>query len=200
MVDTTQGRILVLNRVWQAVNIVGIKRGFSLLLQDHARVIHTRDGSFQVLNAEDWLTLSQADPPTGKTPAISTVRLRIRIPSVLLLRSYDRLPVQEVKFNRETVFQRDRYRCQYCERQYPSSELNLDHVIPRDHGGRTTWENIVTACLRCNTRKRNRLPHEAGMRLKRKPERPKWRPFVSSIRDEDMEDGWHYFLNATQAS
>src|SRR5688572_32049596 len=57
-------------------------------------------------------------------------------------------------------------------------DLNLDHVIPRDRGGPTTWENIVCSCIPCNTRKANRTPYEAGMHLIRKPKRPKWRPFI----------------------
>ncbi len=191
-------RVLVLNRLWQAVNIVGVQRAFSLLLQDHAQVIHTGDGSFRMLDAGSWLELSASDVPEAGEAYIQTVKMRIRVPKVLLLRSYDRLPVQEVKFTRENLFERDNYRCQYCGNSFEADQLNMDHVIPRDRGGRTSWENIVTSCIKCNARKANRLPHQAKMHLIRKPERPRWRPFISSLIGQDYDADWEHFINLKQ--
>jgi 5-methylcytosine-specific restriction endonuclease McrA len=192
-------RILVLNRLWQAVNIVGVPRAFSLLLQDHAQAINTTDGSFQLLKAEDWLAYSASEVPADDEAYVQTVRLRIRVPKVLILQQYDRLPVQEVKFTRETLFERDAHRCQYCGGTFEASQLNMDHVIPRDRGGRTSWENIVTSCISCNSRKANRLPHQANMHLIRKPERPRWRPFISSLIGQDYDSDWDHFLKLKQA-
>jgi 5-methylcytosine-specific restriction endonuclease McrA len=191
-------RILVLNRLWQPVNIVGTQRAFSLLLQDHAQVIYTGDASFRMMDAAAWLALSEEEVPNDDEAYVNTVRLRIRIPKVLLLRSYDKLPVQEVKFTRENLFERDDYRCQYCGNGFDASQLNMDHVIPRDRGGRTSWENIVTSCIKCNSRKANRLPHQANMHLIRKPERPRWRPFVSSLIGQDYDSEWEHFINLKQ--
>lgn len=190
-----QVRVLVLNRLWQAVNIVGVQRAFALLLQDHAQVIHTGDGSFRMLDASGWLALSEEEDPAEGEACIATVRMRIRVPKVLLLRRYDRLPLQEVKFTRENLFERDNHCCQYCGRKCAVNDLNLDHVIPRDRGGRTSWENIVTSCIACNARKANRLPHQANMHLIRKPERPRWRPFVTTLRDQEYDSDWDHFLN-----
>lgn len=187
-------RVLVLNRLWQPVNIVGVRRAFSLLMQDHAQALDAADGSFQMLNAEAWIAHSLACPPEHDYDAIQTVRMRLRIPSVLLLREYDRVPSKEVKFNRRNVFERDEHVCQYCGHEYQESDLNLDHVIPRDLGGRTTWENIVTSCVRCNTQKANRMPHQAGMRLLKKPARPRWQPFVSLVEEEQPEPEWAHFI------
>jgi len=106
------------------------------------------------------------------------VSFKIRVPRVILLVMFDRLPKKEVKFTRHNIFERDRNTCQYCGRIFERKDLNLDHVIPRDRGGPTTWENIVCSCIRCNTQKANCTPAEAGMHLVRKPKRPKWRPFV----------------------
>jgi len=192
-------RVLILNRLWQAVNIVGVHRAFSLLMQDHAQVIHTRDGSFRLLGGADWLALSRDEPPEEGEAVVATVQRNIRVPKVLLLRRYDRLPVQEVKFTRENLFERDRYRCQYCGNAYDARHLNLDHVIPRDKGGRTSWENIVTSCVKCNSRKANRLPHQANMRLIRKPERPRMRPFVSTLVDGDCDADWATFVQMKNA-
>ena len=188
-------RILVLNRLWQPVNIVGVKRGFSLLCQDYAQVIHTSEGTFEILDFGNWVIFSEEYPPTNPSDSIQTVRLSLRIPKVLLLRIYDRLPIHEMKFNRQNLFERDGFRCQYCTRAFLSKDLNLDHVIPRDRGGKTSWENVVTSCIRCNSRKGNRLPHEAGMRLVRRPQRPRWRPFVSSLAEDRCDDSWIQFMN-----
>ena len=191
-------KVLVLNRLWQAVNIVGAQRAFSLLLQDHAQVIDTGDGSFQVMNAAEWLELSALEQPAAHEPYVQTVRLRVRVPKVLLLRSYDKLSMQEVRFTRDNLFERDRYRCQYCGNNFAEHELNMDHVIPRAKGGRTSWENIVTSCIPCNTRKANRLPHQASMHLMKKPERPRWRPFISSLIDQNYDSDWDHFIKLKQ--
>jgi len=191
-------RVLVLNRLWQAVNIVGVQRAFSLLLQDHAQVIYTGDGSFQMMDSAKWLELSEEAEPEDNEAYIQTVRMRIRVPKVLLLREYDKLPGHEVRFTRETLFERDHYRCQYCGDHFEADDLNMDHVIPRDRGGRTSWENIVTSCIQCNSRKANRLPHQANMHLIKKPERPRWRPFISSLIDQDYDREWEHFIKLKQ--
>jgi 5-methylcytosine-specific restriction endonuclease McrA len=196
MADPLSQRVLVLNRLWQAVNIVGVRRAFALLIQDHAQVIDPSDGTYQILSADEWIALSVEKPPADDKRCIHTVHMSLRIPSVLLLRYFDRVPTKEVKFNRFNIFERDNYRCQYCGNTFHPRQLNLDHVIPRVQGGKTSWENVVTSCIRCNTRKGNRLPHQAGMRLMRKPARPKWRPFINSVLDEEsaIEREWEHFL------
>ena len=189
-----QHRVLVLNRNWQAVNIVGVKRAFGLLWQDHARVINTHSGNFAPLDAAEWIQYSEEAGNRPGRDFIHTVRLRILIPKVLLLRAYDRLPVSEIKFNRENVFIRDNYTCQYTGKRCKAADLTLDHVIPRERGGRTSWENIVTCRRDINSLKANRLPHEAGLTLIRKPSRPKWRPFSAVVAASDVDHAWRQFL------
>lgn len=191
-------KTLVLNRLWQAVNVVGMQRAFGLLLQNNAQVINTSDNSFQVMDSSAWLDYSARQVPGEDEAYVQTVCLRIRVPKVLLLRKYDRLPVQEVRFTRDNIFERDQHRCQYCGGSFPADHLNMDHVIPRAKGGRTSWENIVTACIPCNARKANRLPHQANMHLIKKPSRPRWRPFVSSLIDQKYDSDWNHFLNLKQ--
>lgn len=187
-------RVLVLNRVWQPVNVVGAKRGFSLLFQDHAQVIDPNDGDFMLYNGDQWVEHCIENPPTSDQPVMNTIKMSLRVPKVLLLRSFDRVPVQEVKFSRQSVFERDGYRCQYTGRIYPTKMLNIDHVIPRDRGGKTTWENVVTSSIHCNTLKANRLPHEAGLKLIRKPFKPKTRPLVSHLIGTKYDEDWSYFI------
>ncbi len=185
--------VLVLNRLWQAVNICTAKRALTLLFQGHAQVVLDRnDGSFQTYDFSSWHDFSRQEP---HPESIHTVSFKIRVPRVILLVLYDRLPKKEVKFTRHNIFERDKNTCQYCGQAFERKDLNLDHVTPRDRGGPTTWENIVCSCIPCNTRKANCTPQEAGMHLIRKPKRPKWRPFVQINFTLNQHDSWKHFVD-----
>ncbi len=186
-------QVLVLNRLWQAVNVCSVRRALTLLFQGHAQVVlNEDDGSFQTYSFREWRDFSASQP---HPESIHTISFRIRIPRVILLLVFDQLPAKEVKFTRHNIFERDKNTCQYCGRAFDRRDLNLDHVIPRDRGGPTTWENIVCSCIRCNTRKGNRTPQEAGMRLIRKPRRPKWRPFLHVQVGFPAHDQWKHFID-----
>lgn len=185
--------VLVLNRLWQAVNICTVRRALTLLFEGRAQVVvQGPDGSFQTYNFNEWRDLSQAQP---EPECIHTISFRIRIPRVILLLMFDRVPRKEVKFTRHNIFQRDHNTCQYCGRVCDRKDLNLDHVIPRDRGGPTTWENVVCSCIECNARKGNRTPAEAGMTLIRKPRRPKWRPFLEINIGLERHESWKHFID-----
>ena len=186
-------QVLVLNRLWQAVNICTARRALTLLFEGHAQVVlNAGDGSFQTYNFHEWRDISQQEP---HPESVRTVSFRIRIPRVILLVVFDRLPKKEVKFTRHNIFERDKNTCQYCGQVFDRRDLNLDHVIPRDRGGPTTWENIVCSCVPCNTKKANQTPQEAGMRLIRKPKRPKWRPFVHVTFSAPQHESWRHFVD-----
>ena len=185
---------LVLNRLWQPVNVVGVERAFSLLSLDHAQVIYAEDESFRVFNAATWFEFCKEAEAGRGARTIRTVNQTVIVPSVLLLRTYDRILLQEMKFNRQNLLERDDYRCQYCGKTFAPKELNMDHVLPKDRGGGTSWENVVTSCIRCNSRKSNRLPREAGMSLLKEPKRPSRRPFVSSLYGKQLEKAWEFFI------
>ncbi len=186
-------QVLVLNRLWQAVNVCSVKRALSLLFQGHAQVVlSTSDGAFQTFTFNEWQDFSRQEP---HPECIRTISLRIRIPRVIMLVIFDRQPRKEVKFTRHNIFERDRNTCLYCGGTFDRTELNLDHVVPRDQGGPTSWENIVCSCIACNTRKANRTPQEAGMRLIRKPRRPKWRPFIQINLSLHYHDSWKHFID-----
>jgi 5-methylcytosine-specific restriction endonuclease McrA len=187
-------QVLVLNRLWQAVNVCTARRALTLLFEGHAQVVMGMgDGSFETFDFNKWTDFSQQDP---HPESIHTVSFRIRVPKVILLLFFDRLPKKEVKFTRHNIFERDQNTCQYCGKTHDRKDLNLDHVIPRDRGGPTTWENIVCSCVACNTRKANRTPHEAGMHLIRKPKRPKWRPFIQvNLALNCHDSSWNHFID-----
>lgn len=186
--------VLVLNRLWQAVNICSARRALSLVFEGHAQVVlDDSDGCFQTYNFSQWRDVSREDDSASE--CIKTVSFKIRVPRVILLIMFDRLPKKEVKFTRNNIFERDRNTCQYCGKVFDRIDLNLDHVVPRDKGGPTTWENIVCSCIPCNTRKANRSPQEAGLHLIHKPKRPKWRPFVQVNLGLHQHDSWKHFLD-----
>lgn len=188
-------QVLVLNRLWQPVNLCSARRAFSLLFLGHAEAVHTDpDRMFETHDAGSWLEISKNyDGPD----LVHTVSTSYRVPAIIVATRYDRLPRQEVKFSRQNVFLRDGHTCQYCGETHEPKKLNLDHVVPRDKGGKTTWENIVCSCIRCNTRKANKLPAEANMFPLKEPRPPKWRPLFSSANGgigRFLHESWKHFI------
>jgi len=186
-------QVLVLNRLWQAINVCSVRRAFTLLCAGHAQVVDAdEDRNFLTHDFESWRDLSEREP---EDDMVHTISFKIRVPRVIVLLLFDRMPKKEVKFTRANIFERDKCTCQYCGKVFERRDLNLDHVIPRDSGGLTSWENIVCSCIPCNTRKGNRLPHQVGMKLIKKPERPKWRPFLHITFDSKVHESWRHFID-----
>lgn len=165
---------LVLNRNWQPIRVTTVARSLILLWNEAARVVDPSD--YQQYDWSDWSKLQPADGELF----IQAVRLRMRVPEVVSLTEYDRLPATTVAFSRRNLFKRDHYQCQYCGIQPGGGELTIDHVQPRSRGGLSTWQNCVLACVECNKRKADRTPDEAGMKLKVTPVRPRWQPLYAT--------------------
>jgi len=121
------------------------------------------------------------------------VRLRLRVPEVIVLADYDRLPEAAVSFSRRNIFKRDHWACQYCGRQPGGDELSIDHVVPRSQGGQSTWDNCVLACMKCNKRKADRTPEQARMKLRTAPVRPRWKPMYA--RHSERIASWSKFVS-----
>ena len=117
------------------------------------------------------------------------------MPRIIRLLGYDKLPRQDVKFNRRNIYARDSSRCQYCGKKFSTTELSLDHIIPRSQGGRTTWENIVCCCVRCNVKKGGRTPEQAHMHLIAKPHKPKRSPVINIRLADERYWSWKQFLD-----
>jgi len=143
-----QKPVLVLNASYEPINICAARRALVLVLKG-------------VAAAEE-----------ESTHAVHSTRRSMRLPSVIRLLEYRRIPHQTRALSRKNILMRDRYTCQYGLRILPSAELTLDHVIPRSRSGESAWENLVACCHPCNNRKGSRTPDEAGMKLTRQP-----RPF-----------------------
>jgi len=183
--------VLVLNRLWQPVHTCSVKRALKLLCLGHAQVIQTEgEARYQTHDIGSWLSYS-GESLVGVF--VNSVKVALQVPKIIVLALYDRLPRKEVKFTRQNIFLRDKHTCQYCRVVFPESKLNLDHVMPRDRGGKMTWDNIATSCVPCNTKKANRLPHEAGMKLLKDPKAPRWRPLFG-LKDQSSDEAWEEFL------
>ena len=137
--------VLVLNASYEPINVCAARRAIVLVLKG----------------------VAMAEEENGHY--LHSARLNIRVPSVIRLLEYRRIPHQTRALSRKNILLRDRNTCQYCGEVLPSSDLTLDHVAPRSRGGLSTWENLVACCHRCNRHKGDRLPLEAGMKLMREP-------------------------------
>lgn len=178
---------LVLNRNWQAVGVNTVSRSLVKVWNESARIVDPAD--YQQYTWDDWAQLRPADGDDF----IQTRWLKIRVPEVITLTNYGKLPTNAVSFSRRNVFKRDRFTCQYCGRQPGQSDLTIDHVLPRAQGGISSWTNCVLACVGCNSRKADRTPEQAKMPLPRVPERPIWRPLYAA-RGERC-DSWSRFIS-----
>ena len=190
-------KVLVLNKLYMAVRVISARRAFCLLTKSLAEVIHVDEGQYISYDFESWTEISELQQQFEheKHDWVRTVRLDIAVPKVIRLLGYDRLPDQRVKLNRRNLFARDRNRCQYCGKYFPTNELSIDHVTPRAQGGQDTWENLVCACVRCNAKKGGRTPEQAHMRLCKKPVRPKRNPQIAVRLGQDRYQSWKAFLD-----
>jgi len=183
-------QVLVLNRSWVAVQIASTRRAMSLLYQGFARAVHPVD--YTLYDFDDWCQLSQFE---HNGHFINTVRFRVRVPEVIILRVFNGFVRQEIRFSRRNIFERDKNTCQYCGRKMPKTELTLDHVIPRSRGGIDSWDNLVLACMYCNVRKGCRTPDEAQMPLIQRPVKPTWLPQLGARMPTSQLISWQRFLD-----
>lgn len=184
-------KVLVLNKSWQPVGVVTVEKALQKVFSTYidgtpkAKIVDAVN-DFATFTWEDWSKLIPKDDELK----LRTVNAVFRVPEVIQYARYDKVPSHKAHYNRRTIYRRDNFRCQYCGKRKTTSELSLDHVIPRCQGGLTNWENIVVACTDCNSRKAGRTPKEAGMKLLRPPFKPKHNFLVEDIR----VDSWTAFL------
>ncbi|HMO24792.1 MAG TPA: HNH endonuclease [Tepidisphaeraceae bacterium] len=194
--------VLVLNKFYQAIRVINVRRAFSLLCRELAEVVHIEpdaSGASRWLNLamHEWTELSQLKKefePDG-FDFVHTVRFSIAVPRIIRLLGYDKLPRQDVKFNRRNIFARDSNRCQYCGKKFSTSDLSLDHVVPRSQGGKATWDNIVCCCIKCNVKKGGRTPEQAHMHLISKPHKPRRSPVINIKLADERYASWKQFLD-----
>lgn len=164
--------VLVLNATYEPINICVARRAIVLILKGHA-------------------TCEEETPHYYRAPS-----LRIPVPSVIRLLHYIRVPrMRERPPTKKNVLIRDKNCCQYCGQGFQSLELTLDHVVPKSRGGKTRWENLVTCCKRCNTRKGDLSPAKAGLSLLKKPKEPRYPHPIHLFRSRGVaREGWRKYL------
>jgi 5-methylcytosine-specific restriction endonuclease McrA len=189
--------VLLLNRLYMAVRVISARRALTLLYRELAEVVWVDDGQYLSYDFDDWIEVSQArrrfEPELHDW--IRTVRFQIAVPKIVRHLGYDKMPSAAVKLNRRNLFARDQNRCQYCGKRFPTSELSLDHVVPRSLGGTTSWENVVCACIRCNVRKGGRTPQRASMTLIGQPTKPRRSPILTIKLSDSKYASWKQFLD-----
>ena len=204
-ISALNGSVLVLNRFYMAVHVVSVRRALVLLYRDLAEVINVEDGQYYNYDFSAWLEMSEfqmADPENQYDDSdwIRSVNFSLMVPRVVRLNFYDKVPRLTLRFNRRNLFARDSNTCQYCSKKLPLSQLSFDHVIPKSRGGKTTWENVVCCCLKCNGKKSDSLLREVGMKLIRKPLRPRQNPVLSVKLDNPKYEIWRTFLSGSSMS
>lgn len=189
--------VLVLNKHYMAIRVVGAKRAFSLLCRELAEVVSFEQGNYSSYDFTSWCSVSQARRQfdSSNHDWVSTVNFDIAVPRIIRLLFYDRVPRARAKLNRRNIFARDRNRCQYCGKKFPTSELSLDHVVPKKLNGQSTWENLVCACVKCNARKGGRTPEQANMMLITEPVRPKHNQLLHIQLGKARYRSWKTFLD-----
>ena len=197
--DALQSSVLVLNSGFTPIHLITARRAFSMLFKAVAEVVLLEDGHLGLYSFESWQHVGEARLSSGvvsdESEWISTVSCEIQVPRIIRLMFYSRYPRRRVGLNRRNLFARDESRCQYCGSKFPSSELSVDHVMPLSLGGGTTWHNVVCACTRCNKRKGGRTPAQAGMRLVREPDEPRFNPMIRIKLRARKYWSWKQFLD-----
>jgi 5-methylcytosine-specific restriction endonuclease McrA len=160
-------KVLVLNQDYRALTVCSVHRAFLLVYMEKAELVSN-----------------------AKNAYLRTVSASFPVPSIIRLQDYVNIPYKGVVLSRQNIFKRDGHICQYCSSR---SELTLDHVMPRSRGGQSSWENLVTACKKCNSKKGDCTPQEANMPLKRKPYKPSFFIFLRDF-SGNIDDEWMTYL------
>ncbi len=159
-------KVLVLNQDFSPISICTVQRAFILNYLKKTELVKSANG-------HRLRSIDQSFP----------------MPAVIRLMRYVHIPYKGVSLTRQNIFKRDNFNCQYCG---TSRDLTLDHVIPKSKGGRSSWDNLITACRRCNTRKGDYTPDQAGFRLKTKPFKPTYLMFLREFSGYHCEEWLPY--------
>ena len=186
--------VLVLNRNWQAIHTKTPAEAFCMMAGGSATGLDVHgDDHISPVRWEDWLKL----PIRDEDHAVNTPRGAVRVPTVIVAANYAKVPICRPRFGARGIWERDGGVCQYTGRILKPGEGNIDHIVPRSRGGPSSWENCVLTHREVNEKKADRLPHEAGLRLLRKPTTPRAVPATALIRNLHGIRDWQRFLSAS---
>ena len=185
--------VLVLNKFFFPIDTTNVKRAFLMLYCGAAKAV---DINYETFDFDSWSQITSMK----NDDCIRTVSKIIKIPRVIMVVRYDKVPCKEVKFNRYNIFKRDKAQCQYCGLSFPRQELTIDHVVPKSLGGKTIWNNVVCCCIKCNRQKGNKDLSSTNMALINRPVKPSWELlsnlYIKTVKFEE----WKPFLSFVDAS
>ena len=189
--------VLVLNRCWQAVAAVTPREALCQMATDAATGLDVgADGTMSPVRWSDWLDL----PVREGDFSVGTAHGAVRVPEVLVLLRFAKVPMVRPRFSLRGLYERDGGLCQYTGRPLAPGEGNIDHVVPRSRGGRTSWDNCVLADRKVNHRKADRTPAEAGLKLLKRPREPRALPVTVTLKNPHGIKAWEPFLPSVTAA
>lgn len=191
--NVLDNEVLVLDKNYLALKLISAKKAFCLLFSNKAETIDVEfNKKFYNYNFNSWREISEFKKQyeSHNYSWINLVEGYLAIPPIIRLLGH-KYRKQPINLNRKSVYLRDKYTCQYCYKKFNSKSLTLDHVIPKSRNGKTSWDNLVAACFKCNNKKRNRTPKEAGMTLLNDPIKPD----KILIAPRSIHKSWEHFVS-----
>ena len=185
---------LVLNRSWQAVNIITVQAALSMMAADAATGMNFTTEGFVPVKWSDWLDLAVR----REDDSIGTPSRRVRAPRVIIAVKFNKVPLKRPRLTMKHLRERDGGRCAYTERVLKPEECSMEHITPRSKGGATEWKNVVLADKRINNIRGNRTLEQAGLTLKIQPRVPAAKPFHVSLRSRLKFPEWEFFVKKAQ--
>ena len=185
---------LVLNKGWNAVAVKLFRDSIPKLINEGARAMDEDTSNLYLW--EEWSETYIFDTMEDKTKRyINCGKFFMRVPEIIVLSDFNKVNNTSVRLTRRNLLIRDHNTCQYTGKQLPSSELNMDHIIPRASGGKTTWENVVMADWRINSQKGSKSLKDSGLQLIANPVKPRWNPLYSKhVRSNNVKESWKKFI------
>lgn len=189
--DALQEPVLVLNKVWMPIAVTTAREAVCDLFAGNATAVDP--DTYITYTFKDWV---ERGVFPGK-PVLNSPSVLFEVPEVIVLAEYDKVPTRTIRYSKRHIFKRDRMCCQYCGQQFEICDLTIDHVVPRSQGGETNWENCVTCCEPCNSKKADRTPEQAEMKLKSTPVRPDFAMYQHMRELTTRKPSWAVFIGGT---
>ena len=194
MSSVLDSRVLVLSKSWLPIDTTSVFDAINKVLGERAKIVGP---DYDLYGLDEWIESWQDAKKVAKLAeekVISAVNFQMAVPEVIITSRYNGFFMRKAKLSRSAIFARDDYICQYCGESFKKSDMNIDHVVPRAQGGSTTWTNLVLACIPCNSKKGNRTPDQAGMKLRREPFQPHWSMVKHKRTYKQIPKSWEEFL------
>jgi 5-methylcytosine-specific restriction endonuclease McrA len=163
-------------KTWEPMHIKSVRDAIKDVAKGVAEILDADNNTY------DWDLWTLMEPGMDE-PTIHTTRQRIRVPEIIVLTKpmNGKRKHRDIKLTRKNIFLRDCYECQYCSKIITLNSGTVDHIFPKSRGGKNSWDNLVAACFKCNSKKKNRTPQEAGITLRSTPHKPKWYPLSTRL-------------------